>query len=51
MKGKQQLINEWDRRAHLIEGEKALEGKHPDLHETVIDAYENRFNELTEGEA
>lgn len=48
MKGDRQLRNEWDRRVHLIEGEKAFEGKHPDLHDTVIDAYETRMNELTE---
>lgn len=49
MKGVRQLGNEWDRRAHLIDGERGLEGKHPDLHETVVDAYENRKNELSEG--
>ena len=46
MKGERQLGNEWDRRVHLIEGERALEGKHPDLHETVVDAYENKLNEI-----
>ncbi|MGB7241678.1 MAG: ERF family protein [Sulfitobacter sp.] len=48
MKGERQLCNEWDRRAHLIEGDRGLEGKHPDLHETVVDAYENRMNEIKE---
>lgn len=46
MKGARQLSNEWDRRAHLIEGDKGLEGQHPDLHETVFDAYENRKMEI-----
>jgi hypothetical protein len=46
MKGAQQLGNEWDRRAHLIEGPKGLEGMHHDLHGTVIDAYEKRLNEI-----
>lgn len=48
MKGERQIGNEWDRRVHLIEGEKGLEGQHPDLHETVVDAYENRLNEIKE---
>lgn len=47
MKGEKQLMNEWDRRAHLIQGDNGFEAKHPDLHEAVIDAYENRMNELT----
>jgi hypothetical protein len=46
MNGLRQIDNEWDRRAHLIAGEKGLEGKHPDLWEEVIDAYENRKNEI-----
>lgn len=46
MKGERQIGNEWDRRAHLIAGEKGLEGKHPDLWEKVIDAYENRVMEI-----
>lgn len=46
MKGARQLGNEWDRRVHLIEGEKGFQGKHPDLWERVIDAYENRMNEI-----
>lgn len=46
MKGERQISNEWDRRAHLIEGSKGLEGMHPDLHETVCDAYENRLEEI-----
>lgn len=48
MKGARQLGNEWDRRRHLIEGANGFEAKHPDLHETVVDAYENRMNALTE---
>jgi hypothetical protein len=48
MGGAQQLGNEWDRRAHLIAGPKGLEGMHPDLHGTVIDAYENRMNTIKE---
>lgn len=51
MKGVRQIGNEWDRRVHLIEGEKGLEKRHPDLHETVVDAYENRLNEIKEKEA
>lgn len=46
MKGERQISNEWDRRAHLIAGERGLEGRHPDLWEMVIDAYENRRNEI-----
>ena len=45
MKGERQISNEWDRRAHLIEG---LEAKYPELHEAVIDAYENRLIEIKE---
>ena len=48
MKGERQIGNEWDRRAHLIAGEKGFEGKHPDLWEKVIDAYEIRLNEIKE---
>jgi len=48
MKGEKQLMNEWDRRAHLIEGDKGFESKHPDLHMTVVDAYENRMNAIKE---
>ena len=51
MKGEKQLMNEWDRRAHLIAGERGFETKHPDLHETVVDAYENRMNEIKEEKA
>lgn len=47
MKGERQISNEWDRRAHLITGENGLEGRHTDLWEKVIDAYENRRNEIT----
>jgi len=46
MKGERQINNEWDRRAHLIEGDRGLEGKHPDLHETVCDAYEIRRQQI-----
>lgn len=46
MKGERQLGNEWDRRAHLIAGSGGLEGKHPDLWEMVIDAYENRMIDI-----
>lgn len=45
MKGERQISNEWDRRAHLID---KMETAHPDLHETIVDAYENRRNEITE---
>lgn len=48
MKGERQLGNEWDRRSHLIEGERGFQAKYPDLWERVIDAYENRMNELRE---
>lgn len=48
MKGERQISNEWDRRAHLIAGESGLEGRHPDLWEKVIDAYEVRRNEIVE---
>jgi len=50
MKGERQLGNEWDRRVHLIEGDKGFQGKHPDLWEKVIDAYENRMNEIREAQ-
>ena len=46
MKGAQQLTNEWDRRAHLINGEAGLEVRHPDLHETVCDSWANRMEEI-----
>lgn len=46
MKGERQLSNEWDRRRHLIEGDRGLEGAHPDLHEAVIDAYEVKLMDL-----
>lgn len=51
MKGERQISNEWDRRAHLIEGKDGLEGRHPDLHETVCDAYELRLDEIKEAAA
>lgn len=38
-----QLFNEWDRRANLIEGPNALEGKYPHLYADVLDAYEQRL--------
>ncbi len=41
-----QLFNEWDRRANLIEGDRALQGAHPDLYNKVVDAYENRILEI-----
>ncbi len=47
-KSEKQLFNEWDRRVHLIEGSDRLEGKHPDLHEMVCDAYEMQLMELKE---
>jgi len=43
-----QLSNEWDRRANLIEGDRALQGAHPDLYDRVVDEYEIRANELQE---
>lgn len=46
MKGEKQLMNEWDRRAHLIEGDNGFEGKHPELHLTVCDAYENQMMKI-----
>lgn len=45
MKGVKQIGNEWDRRAHLIE---KMESAHPDLHETVCDAYANRLDDIKE---
>lgn len=48
MKGVRQLGNEWDRRAHLIQGERGLEGQYKDLWEKVIDAYEIRKNKIEE---
>lgn len=48
MKGERQLGNEWDRRAHLIEGERGLEARHHDLYATVVDGYENRRNAIIE---
>lgn len=45
MKGERQIGNEWDRRAHLIA---KLETDHPDLHETVVDGYENRLEQIKE---
>lgn len=41
-----QLMNEWDRRAQLIEGEKGLEVKFPNLYDNVLDAYERRLLSL-----
>lgn len=41
-----QLSNEWDRRANLIDGEKGLQGKHADLWEKVVDAYEEQAEKL-----
>lgn len=51
MKGERQMSNEWDRREHLISGEKGLEHKHPDLWEQVVDAYEVRRNEIVEAKS
>lgn len=51
MKGQRQLSNEWDRRAHLISGDRGLEVAHPDLHDRVIDAYEARMMEITGNDA
>ena len=45
-----QLANEWDRRENIIEGERGLEGKHPDLWEDVAHAYEERASQLREAE-
>lgn len=45
MKGERQMSNEWDRRAVLIA---ELENKHSDLWGDVIDAYENRLNDIRE---
>lgn len=50
MKGERQIGNEWDRRAHLIQGENGFEGRHPDLWEKVIDAYEIRLNEIKDAQ-
>lgn len=44
----QQLFNEWDRRANLIEGNDGLEAKHPDLYANVLDAYQSRIMSLKE---
>jgi len=38
-----QLSNEWDRRAKLIS---SMEQRFPDLHEQIVDAYENRMMDL-----
>lgn len=48
MKGERQMSNEWDRRASLIA---ELENKHNDLWGNVIDAYENRLNDIKEAAA
>ena len=45
-----QLFNEWDRRANLIEGGDALEGKFPHLYADVLDAYERRLMSFKEAE-
>lgn len=50
IKGERQLVNEWDRRKHLIVGASGFEAKHPDLHERVIDAYEGRMMQITDNE-
>ena len=42
-KGVKALENEWERRKQYIT---AFEKGHPDLHERVVDAYENRMIEL-----
>lgn len=41
-----QLFNDWDRRVSMIEGDKGLQGKWPDLYDKVIDAYETRLLEI-----
>ena len=45
MKTERQTGLEWDRRAETIE---AIEKRHPDLHETIVDAYENHVNGFKE---
>lgn len=45
-----QLFNEWDRRVSLIEGADALQGKHRDLYDRVIDAYEIQYNEIKDSQ-
>jgi len=44
--GAKALENEWERRAKIIQ---AFADGHPDLHDKVIDAYENRRNDLAGG--
>lgn len=39
-----ELSNEWDRRVKLI---KNIEGRFPDMHEAIVDAYENRVIQVT----
>lgn len=39
-----ELSNEWDRRARLVA---SLEGRFPDMHGEIIDAYENRMMTIT----
>ena len=45
-KGEKALNNEWDRREKMI---RKLESEYPDLFGQVVDAFETRRNELTEG--
>lgn len=40
-----ELSNEWDRRATLIA---SIEGRFPDMHSAIVDAYETRVQTVTE---
>jgi len=46
--GQKALSNAWDRRKKLIA---QIEGKFPDMHTEIVDAYENRMMDLTPKEA
>lgn len=46
--GERALSNEWDRRKKMIE---TFESRFPDLHEMVVDAYENRMMDIAPREA
>lgn len=48
MRGVQQIDNEWDRRAKIIN---SLEERHKDLWDAVIEAYNAKRNEIDMGNA
>lgn len=47
-KSERQLFSEWDRREHLIEGDRGLEGRFPHMYADVLAAYEARLMSLKE---